>query len=734
MSSRSRCKRLSGTKPHGNPSRLVRRSLRTRKPTSAWYAAPPPPADIPASDRDPVRGLIFRQDHDDVHFNRPSPFNPPSPETNRRASVDIVPTRLFHHSPDNDTVALHDSDPVLGVSSNHGDNNLKPVAFPGCSLTHLSKSRTSQSPVQSQAQPRTSPSPESHKEMSHLNDNDAHPLSPPLQTSVDQAYPSRDDESKQFGLGTSSTFTPNLTDPSILNSEPQHGQSEENVVLPLPHQTQIHGQDSEGSDSRLFRTQHNQSVNPNRSSSVSPDHLAEHPHGNNHVVGPHELQTLQYQQTPPLFARKQSLVPRAMVSLNKAESEGQGIHPDCTSTPVENDSVIHADTHTLPPNGSRPYSSIFSNAVDGSTDFGRCSQKYELGASISVQNVSSNQGNHSEIDCRKESPRDQLLSSFSPDHSVSLSPSVSTQEQEPDVAGKDMFGKENKENIASNDTDLNDEQDDIHQCDTKEHIRSCTGQPSHRFSALCEKSSNGSSPPSRSPLQTIDPNEQHSPSLWAPTFSPQAPRKKIEVRPSTPCAKLGTVSQGKNVIFETNIDSADSPLATINGQPANKKRPRLADAASTPSPNTENRNAFSQNDRNNLFDDTDMKCSEDVSVTQGRFWLTRSTEVRRMLQQDLRFHNMLSFVITLNIHHTMFVAEVILSSRGSTGARCVLAGHTEIFVVGALFAGILECTIHTTQLRLRRGDHLAISSGQTYRLDNTSISDCPLLYIEAALS
>lgn len=735
MSSHSRRKRFSGTKPHGNPPRLVRRSLRTRKPTSAWYAAPPPPAVSPTSDRDSGRGLVFRQDHDAVHLDRPSPSNPPSPETNRRASVDLVRARLFHHSPNNHTFALHDSDPLLSVSPNHEDDNLKSAVSPGCSLTHLSKSCLSHSPVQSQAQPQTSPSSESNKGISHLNDNDAHPLSPPLPISADQDHLSKDDESKHFSLGTPPTSALNLTDPSTLNSEPRHCQTEENFVLPLPHRTQIHGQCSEeGSDFHfLSRTEPNQSVNPIQSSSVSLDHLTVYPQVSNRVVDPHEQQTLQCHQTPPLFVKKQSLTSKAIVSLNEAESTGRERYADRTSAPGENNSVVHADTHALSPNGSRPFSSIYPNAVDGSKDFDVSNLMYEVRASIGVRNVNSNQGNHSENNCRKESRRNQLSTTLSPDHSVSSTPSVSAPEQEPDVACKDVFENENKENFASNDTDPNDEQDDIHQCDTKEHVGNCTRQPSHRFSMLLEKSSDGSSSLLRSPLRTIDPNEQHSP-LRTPTFSPQAPRKRVEVRPSTPCAKSGTISQSKKVIIGTDIDLADFPLATISGQPASKKRPRLTDATSTPPPKVENRNAFNQNDRNNLFDDIDMKCPENVSVTQGRFWLTRSIEVRRILQQDLRFHNMLSFVITLNIHHTMFVAEVILSSRGSTGARCVLAGHTEIFVVGALFAGILECTIHTTQLRLRRGDHLAISSGQTYRLDNTSISDCPLLYIEAALS
>lgn len=245
-----------------------------------------------------------------------------------------------------------------------------------------------------------------------------------------------------------------------------------------------------------------------------------------------------------------------------------------------------------------------------------------------------------------------------------------------------------------------------------------------------QKTFQSSSP--RTPLQLIDNNVHKRTSIpHAPGLAFQAPHKPPGMSLPAPSDKYCVVPQIDTIKNELNsrTDIIDTPICT------RKKRPRLIDIANSTKNICEDDN--DEDSLKNIHSDESgneaiSEAIEGVSANHGRFSLTRGCDVQRLLRQSLCFHNLLSFVITLHLHRDILVAEVRLSSRGSTGARCVVADRTEIFIVSTMFAGILECTIHTTRLRLRGGDHLAISAGQTYRLDNKSIAVCPMLYIEAS--
>lgn len=738
MSPHHRRKRLSAAKPRTSQPRLVRRSLRERKPTSAWYAAPPPSVDSPASTRAPIRGLVFRHHHNSAHSDRSSPsLDPPSPETDRRASVDPVRARLFYCGSDSDNLAVCANNPVLHVSPTdqgaHSSPNISPF---DCSRTPTSRTRVSASPLQSQVQLQNKPLPVLEKRISHYDHDDPHPLSTHLHriSPAHSQLPGGGKLQHHRSDVASSPSTPNLATLPALHSDSRHGQFKDGSVLPLSLQNQTRDHvDEQGSNSCLLVGTHlRHPVSSYQILPDSPGHPTKPSQGNTGAVEYCEQQIPQCAESPLLSIKQRLTVSKAVLPLNEPECAGQKNRLSSRSASDPIHSTIHVGIPRLPSKGSSQSPTCLS-ADNSPKEFHRKSPLREDDAVMNDSNADFASGNHAENICQVKSQHNQLSTPIGIAPGALPTTFTSTPEPKPD--NTDTLENENMGSFSPDDFGCNGEHNETCGFTAEERTGIHILQPHHRSFIPRKQIARGSSSPLRSPLQSIDPNEQRSPSICTPLFMPQAPRKKVEARSSTPCVKLRAILQG-GLGIDTDIDKDASSLVPENHRPVNKKRPRFADTTNTPPENTEKKIGLDRADRgaiNSPYQGKSLECLDRISLTQGRFWLTRSGEVRRMLRQDLHFHNMLSFVITLDIHHAMFVAEVVLSSRGSTGARCVSAGHTEIFIVGTPFAGVLECTIHTTQLRLRRGDHLAISSGQTYRLDNTSISDCPLLYIEAAL-
>lgn len=733
MSPRSRHNSGHATR-HANQMRLVRRSLRERKQTSAWYAAPPPTTDSPTSTEVPGRGLVFRHDPNPSHPTPPtrSSYSPdtPSPEIDRRTNAEPVRTRLFHYDSSSSVHICHENIPDLSVCPNDQHSPAETGFLPPPSpLTPSSrKAQLCQSSPQSQPHPPTTPSLDSEKRLHRIRNN-TQSLAPTLhRASLDPNRQLVDATSKRCESDITPIPESNLPKPSTANKELRHRQPQLVLESLSQHPTRSHNQNRE----KVRRHPHPSGVHDNQYESPhrSPPKLVGQsivPIDEIHPDSNCKQAESRYPQAPFPSVKQQSPLSKANDSHTKIELTDQEKRISPRTGPLQTEFTAHVRKAFLPVDEAQPQIINDPEHDDNSEHSDGSSLVHAAATSINEDNFTPTfSGNF---------PHSDRVETLSP-NALHLSRTPTAFEDDQNVFPGTPVPELGQEHSAEADI-LDSENLKLNSCigigvrDIQQSQPGNRALPPTHDSFTAHEMRNAS-PLLRTPLQPIHSNEYRTPPSSRSPGLTQAPHENTEARSATPRRKVRFLSQTKvDALTGTN----DTPVESENCHPAPRKRSRLADITNSLRADTD-RHAF-DNDDSDATDNVrtaGLEYPGEVSITQGRFWLTRSVDVHRVLRQDLIFHNKLSFVITLDIQHAMFVAEVILSSRGSTGARRVLPGHTEIFVVGTLFTGILECTIHTTRLRLRRGDHLAISAGQIYRLDNRSISDCQLLYIEAALS